>query len=160
MSHDSQAQLLGPLVLVNVEGMSRCQHRVFQSFEVHYRTSISIEELHEVSTSFPAWAEMHDMASSMLRRAGVAIAGPKSLCVRLHALSLESACSLFGLTRAEAALRVQLDRLVRNIRAKRVDEASIGAVRLQLGVPSSSDEVKGAWVPDFATWVHRLRRSS
>ena len=45
MSHDSQAQLLGPLVLVNVEGMSRCQHRVFQSFEVHYRTSISIEEL-------------------------------------------------------------------------------------------------------------------
>ena len=109
--HDAIEQTIGPQVIAHINGLSRCQHRIFDQVRRSRRGVITIEELHFVSLRQPDFAEFHEGISWIFRKKGLVVTAV-SLSARLHRSGVESLSRLQRVSKLTAAIGAQLTTLV------------------------------------------------
>jgi hypothetical protein len=132
--HDQIEQTIGPHVMVQINGLSRCQHRIFEQVRLSKRDVISMEELHLTSLRQHDFAEFHQGISRILDQHGLTVTDI-SLSAQLHRVGLDALSRLERLSHSSAAIALQLTLLVQARRCGDIpSDAHFALAEMQFGL--------------------------
>lgn len=105
---DSHQQLIGPIVVVNIEGLSRCQHSIFEELVQAQVEVVSLSDLHAASLRRRDFARFQLNFTEAIRRRGLTPLSEIALGARIHLTGLQVLAHFRQLSRFGESVYAQL----------------------------------------------------
>ena len=105
---DSHQQLIGPIVVVNIEGLSRCQHSIFEELVQAQFDVVSLGDLHTASLRRRDFARFQLSVTDAIRRRGLNQISEIALGARIHLTGLQVLAHCRQLSRFGESVYAQL----------------------------------------------------
>ena len=121
---DSHQQLIGPIVVVNIEGLSRCQHSIFEELVQAQFDVVSLGDLHTASLRRRDFARFQHSVAEAIRRRGLRPLSEIALGARIHLTGLQVLAHCQQLSKFGESVQSQLSSVLGADRRGEIDGVS------------------------------------